>query len=197
MLKIITPPAIEPVTVSDVKLYCHIDYDTEDTIIEGWIKAGRETAENYQRRAYIRQTWELSEDGFPITPILIPRPPLAGIQSIKYYDYENTETTMDLTDFIIDTSSIPGRVMLGYNIYWPSVTLRSMDSFKLRFIAGYDGTGIVGTTTTLSPDADEVPQYIKDAIMLYCAYRYENRAGEVTTIPEHFYNLLRQERCYY
>ena len=42
--------------------------------------------------------------------------------------------------------------------------------------------------------ADDVPQRVKDAIYLFCGYRYENRIAEDGTIPTAFYDLLRPQR---
>lgn len=195
-LKLISPPAIEPVTVSEAKIYCHIDYATDDTLIAGWIKTARVLAENIQKRAYIRQTWEVSFDRFPDVPFYLPRPPLCDVTYIKYYGTDNTEYDLDLNDIIIDTSSEPGRISLGYLKTWPTTTLRPIDAVKIRFIAGYNGSG-QGTTTTFSPDANDVPSYVKDAIYLYCSYVNENRSGEVDKIPQQFYDILRQDRMFY
>jgi hypothetical protein len=202
-LHLVTPPEIEPVTAAEVKLHTHISGSTEDTIIEGWIASARMLAEDYQRRAFIGQMWEMSFDCFPDTPIFVPRSPLIGVMSIKCYDVYNTETVLysiadnpitttteagpdgsDNDDFIIDTDSQPGRIGLAYNIVWPSITLRPMNAVKIRFAAGY------GLKT------EDVPAQVKDAIMLYCAYRNENRAAEVDEAPKQFYNLLSPNRIY-
>lgn len=202
-LKRITSPAIEPVSVADVKLHTHIDYDVEDDIIAAWIKSARIMAEDYQRRAFIAQVWELSFDDYPELPLALPRAPLMGVSSIKIYDTANAETVLysaeddPLTtteestttpetnaDFYIDESAEPARVGFSYNATWPSTTLRSLDSVKIRYVAGY---GI---------HASDVPANVRDAIMLYCAYRNENRAAETEAAPPQFFNLLNQDRLY-
>jgi uncharacterized phiE125 gp8 family phage protein len=195
-LKLIYAPTIEPVTVAEVKLHTHIGSDvSEDSLITTWIKTARQLAENYQRRAYIRQTWELSYDYFPNCPINIPRPPLINIEWVKYYGTDNTEYTHALTNFIIDSSTEPARICLGYQLIWPSVILRPMDGFKIRYNCGYSSSG-EELTTTEAPDSSHVPEYVKDAIMLYCAYRYENRAAEVGQVPRQFYDILTPERIW-
>jgi hypothetical protein len=202
-LKLITPPAIEPVTVDDVKLHTHIDTDIQDDILENWITSARMLAEDYQRRAFIGQMWEISFDSFPCMPIFVPRAPLIGVVSIKIYDYANAETVLyskadnpittteepgsDLStnsDFQIDLDSEPGRIGFAYNKIWPSTILRSMNAVKIRYAAGY---GL---------EALDVPATVKDAIMLYCAYRNENRAAEVEEAPKQFFNLLAHDRIY-
>jgi uncharacterized phiE125 gp8 family phage protein len=181
-LKVITAPTIEPVSLDEVKLCARIDSDVEDTILLSWIKAARELAEGFQRRSYITQTLELTFDEFPCLPMYIPRPPLASISTVKYFDYQNTETSIALTDFIVDADSEPGRLDFAYNKLWPAVTLRPMAAVKIRYTAGYGAA------------ASAVPAVVKDAIMLYCSYRNENRTAEVDAVPEHFYNLLRPDR---
>lgn len=194
-LKLISAPAIEPVTVAEVKLHAHIDHAVEDSLIETWIKSGRELAESFQRRAYYTQTWELIFDKFPPLPLNIPRAPLIEVLSVKYYDYEDTETVYDLDDLLIDTDSEPGRIAHVYGITWPTTTLRDINAVKIRFTAGY---GDAGTTTTTSPDfvVEAIPANVKDAIMLYCSWRNENRTGETGEVPSAFFNLLRHDRVY-
>lgn len=198
-LKLITGPTEEPCTVADVKLHTHIGSDVaEDPIILTWIKTARQLAENFQRRAYVFQTWELSFDGFPTLPILIPRPPLINVESFKYYGTDDVEYDHPLSNFIIDYNTEPGRMCLGYQLVWPATILRTMDAVRIRYNAGYiiPATG-TSTTTTPSPGTpDRIPDYVKDAIYLYCTYRYENRAAEVVQVPRQFYDILTPERIY-
>jgi uncharacterized phiE125 gp8 family phage protein len=200
-LKTITPPAIEPVTVAELKLHTHIDYSEEDSVLEKWISSARILAEGYQRQVYISRILEMSLDTFPPSAFDIPYFPLIQLISIKYFDLDNTENTLYYegynpvttteeggtepstnSDFIIDISGNPGRVSLAYAATWPVVTLRPIDAVRIRFAAGY---GL---------EAADVPENVRDAIMLYCAYRNENRAGEISEYPKQFLNLLRFDR---
>jgi hypothetical protein len=197
----ITEPAIEPVTVAEAKLHAHIDHSVQDTMIASWIKSGRIQAEAFQRQVYISRIMEMSFDGFPTSPFEVPYHPLIQLISIKYYDSLNAETILYYdgynpvttteeggeepttnTDFLVDINGNPGRVSLAYSKLWPSVTLRPIDAVRVRFAAGY---GL---------DAEDVPENVKDAIMLYCTYRNENRAGEVAACPRQFFDLLRFDR---
>lgn len=179
--KVVTAPASEPVTASDAKLYTRIATDIEDSLVERWIKAGRKAAEWYQHRAYITQTLEIVYDSWPATCFALPRPPLVSINSIKYYDTNNTEYTVDSSTYFVDTVSTPGRVSLNYAGTWPTIVLRPIAGFIVNYDAGYGA-------------ASDVPDVVKDAIYLYCAYRYENRIAEDGTIPDAFYNILQPDR---
>jgi len=183
-LLLITPPAAEPVTVAEANMNSHITHSVEDTLMEKWITAGRELAEIYLRRSLINQTWELSYDHFPRMPIALPRSPVSSITSITYYDYEDTATVISSDNYQLDVSASPARVGLTYGYTWPSVTLRSIDSVKIRYVAGY---GAAGTS---------VPSVINDAIILYCTHRSENRSGEAEEAPKQFYNTLRPKRLH-
>jgi len=194
-LKLIVPPIEEPISVEEVKKYTHIDHDVEDTIVANWISAARRLAETYQRRAYCQQTWEMSFDEYPCLPIRLPYPPVIDIISISYYDYLGNLTLASLSDFILDKHSEPGRVNLAYNKYWPTNILRSLNSLIITYTAGYKIL-YAGTSTTPSPEENTVPETVKDAICLYCAYRNENRSGEIDKIPQAFYDILNPERIF-
>lgn len=192
-LKLITGPAVEPCTVDEVKLFTHIDYDVEDALIAKWIKAARVAAENFQWRAYYTQEWELSFDSWPESPFFIPRPPLVSVESLKYYGTDDTEYEFDLNDLIIDVNSTPGRISLAYGIQWPSTVLREIDAIRVRFTAGYGDSEDL--TTTSEGVLESIPDSVKDAIFVYCAWRNENRAGEVD-LPKQFYDILAPDRVF-
>jgi uncharacterized phiE125 gp8 family phage protein len=180
MLKLITPPTTDPVTLPEFKNYQRgIDGDEFDTTITNLIKAARETAQGYQNRAFFTQTWELTLNSFPTMPCKIPLPPLQSVTSIKYTDENGTETAMNLADFIIDTDSEPGRIAFKKGKQWPSVTLQSINAVKIRFIAGYS-------------DINKVPYTVKLAYMLYVTHRLDNPGSD--GIPQAFYDLLSPER---
>ncbi|NIP32677.1 hypothetical protein GWO25_02115, partial [Candidatus Saccharibacteria bacterium] len=165
-----------------VKTATHITEVVEDDLLEKWIKTGRRHAEAFQKRAYITQVLELSLDTWPSMPFEIPRPPLQQVDSIKYYDVDDVEYTLDLNTIIqVDTASDPGRIGLKNLQTLPTTTLRSMAAVKIRFTAGY------GSAET------DIPEDVQDAIMLYVTWRNENRAAE-DSLPEHVKNLLRPNR---
>ncbi len=190
-IKIATPPAVEPVTSSDVKLHTRISHTAEDELINLWIKTGRELAEGFLRRALITQVIDVMFDGFPRAPFYLPRPPLASVSKISYYGVDNIEVALYNSEtpvgteswFLVDTNSQPARVDLAYGIFWPAAVLRAVNAFVVRYTAGYGAAGV------------NVPAAVRDAITLYCAYRYENRTAEIDA-PPHFYALLRPLRVH-
>lgn len=180
--KRITPPEVEPVTIEQARLHAHISHTAEDALIEMWISSARRLAEEYQRRAYNIQKWEMTFDSYPEMPIDIPRPPLKSIESVKYYDENNLEHSIELSQFFVDTSSEPGRVGFNKNCDWPAVNLRAMSALKIVFVAGHD------------IDTETIPENVVDAILLYMTYRDQYRAAEVDSAPPQFYHLLGHDR---
>jgi uncharacterized phiE125 gp8 family phage protein len=184
-LKLITPPVIEPVSIDDVKSNCRVELDfvEEDHLFSRWIRAGRLEAEKYLRRALITQTWEISFNGFPEMPIIVPRAPLRSVSSIKYYDTDNVEYTIAAANYYVNADIQPGMITHAYSVAWPSAVLRGLNSVKIQYVAGYGNT------------PDDVPENITDAIILFATHRHENRAAE-SEIPKTFYHLLDSSRVF-
>ena len=140
-------------------------YSSEDTLITALIQAAREYAEGYLNRALCTQTWELVIDDWPSGDYIeIPLPPLQSVTDIKHKDTAGVESTWAAANYIVDTDSFLGRVVLAYGITWPTTTLYPAGGIRIKFVAGY------GT-------AASVPQTIKQALLLLIATWYENREG--------------------
>ena len=123
-LKLVTPPATEPISLSEAKAQLRVDGSTEDTFITSLIIATREYCEGYQKRAYITQTYDLWLDNWPqYGYITIPRPPLQSVTYVKHYGTDGTEYTFTTADYFVDDKSDPGRVSLGYSKIWPTTTV--------------------------------------------------------------------------
>lgn len=135
-LTLVTAPALQPVNLTDAKLYLRVDGDDDDSRIESLIRAVTRKAEEFTRRAFITQTWEISFDRAPSNKIEIPRPPLQSIVSIKSYDEAGAESVFDLNNIWVDKRSTPGRIALKEGVEWPT-ELRPIDAIVIQFTAGY------------------------------------------------------------
>jgi len=142
----------------------------EDDLLNSLIEAARQYAEDYQRRAYITQTWELWLDSFPSEDYIeIPLPPLQTVNSVKYYNTSDTEATFADTYYLQDIKSEPGRVALNYSETWPSTTLRPSNGVCIEFVVGYGDV------------ASDVPKKVKQAMLLLISHWYENREAVIST----------------
>ena len=179
-IAIVTPPAIEPVSLGDAKLHLRLDYNDDDALVTALIMAAREHVERYTSRAFITQTFDFYRDQFPgtkpypSTPIIeIPRPPLQSITSLKFTDTAGTIHTWTAsgTDLLneqgavnahIDTINEPGRIVLAYSQIWPNQVLKTALAIRIRCVAGYG-------------DDTAVPQAAVAAMKLLIGNWYQNR----------------------
>jgi len=69
---LLTPPAVEPVTVTDAKLAARLDGAHWDTIVAGAITAAREVAEHETGRYFISQQRRLSLTDWPAATDKLP-----------------------------------------------------------------------------------------------------------------------------
>ena len=158
-LRLITAPAVEPVSLETVKSFLRVDGTDEDALITSLAKAAREKGEELARRALITQTWDMTVNMWPIDLRLkVYRPPLQSITSVKYFDSDNIEHTW--TDYVTDTRNAPGVVIFNT---LPGVALLESGAITVRFVAGYG-------------DAESaVPERVKSLILALTAHWYENR----------------------
>lgn len=103
----------------------------------------------------------------------MPRPPLIGIDSIKYAKLDGTEVTwydsiaspaVDPGTLVIETGSLPGAIFLKSGQTWPTDLLQTGYPIKIQFRAG------------ISP----VPPDLQLAIKKTIAHFFENREPVLT-----------------
>lgn len=163
-LVLVTAPSAYPVSLTEVKSHLRVDTTDEDTYLNSLIKAATIYVERRQWRALITQTWDLVLDEFPEDDtITIPMPPLQSVTSITYTDNDGNTSTFSSDNYIVDTDSEPGRVVLKSDASWPSDTLQEAAAVTVRFVAGYGDS------------ADSVPETTRIAILMLIANWYENR----------------------
>lgn len=167
-IKLVTGPASEPVSLDEAKAQLRVDGSDDDTFISGLIAAAREHVEQTARRALITQTWHLSLDGWPsCDEIELPKPPLQSVTSLIYKDSVGAQTTLPTANYIVDSDSQPGRVVLAYGQSWPSGTLYPANPIQVTYVAGYGA-------------ASDVPAWAKQAMKLIIGHWYENREETIT-----------------
>jgi len=168
-IKTITAPTAEPITLAEAKLHLKVDIDDDDDLIEGLITSARQYAESVTRRAIASATYELVLDDFPgfsDEEIVLPRPPLESVSSIKYTDYEGTETEWDSSNYVVYEDE-PAVIIPAYTEYYPDFTPYPKGAVKIRYVAGYK-SGATDPNLIL-------PQPIKQAMLLIITDMYENR----------------------
>lgn len=185
-LKVITPPATEPLDLAEVHLHLREDLPDQDALITSLIAAAREYAEVFQKRALVTQTLELTLDGFPTWPISLPKPPLQSVSSVKYIDLNGVEQTLAASAYQVVSTSEPAIIVPAFGEIWPQVRVQP-GSVAIRYIAGYGA-------------ASAVPQAVKAAMRMLISHWYETREATVLTgatvqrVPFGVESLLWPER---
>ena len=166
MLKIITPVAIEPITLAEVRQHLRLPEDaTEDDLLLGLIKTARVYCENYTRRALAEQTLETYLDRFSAAdPIVLLCPPLLSVVEIGYTDSTGQETILSASEYVVDIASEPDRVMPAYGTTWPVFTPYPATPIRIQFVAGNAA----------------IPEPIRQALLLLVGHWYENREATGT-----------------
>lgn len=170
--KVVTAPVVEPITVEEVRLFCRIDTEDEDSLIIDFIKGVRENAELFLGRALINQTIRMVMDYWPGIEVELPQPPLSSITSIETIDEDDTATTYSSSNYFAVTESIPGKVVIKRGSTSPINTERDSAGYRITYVAGY------GAKST------DVPQAIREGLKMWVASAYENRIISVNPPPE-------------
>jgi uncharacterized phiE125 gp8 family phage protein len=171
-LRRVEGPALEPVTLAEVKRQARIDDDLtlEDPDLEFWIQAAREHAEDFLRVTLIESTWEAKFADFPrdsCARLVLPMGhPLIAVESVRYFDHLGVEQLLGGAQFqtVHDT---PPYLLPLYARAWPSTSMAA-DAVTVRYRAGFAGAGSPG-------DASGVPAIIRQGIRMLAAAWYENR----------------------
>lgn len=189
---LITDATVEPITLAEARLHLRLasDYTAEDTTIEALIKAARTMAEHELGRALIQQTWEEVLDAFPDDEIMLSKPAVLAVISIKYIDAGGVERTIPSANYSLDRSTLPGWVKPAYGLAWPTDALDSTNVVRVRYTAGY---GV---------DATAVPATVKRWMLIQIGTMWRNREAfvegvSVADIPNRWVaGLLDSERVY-
>jgi len=173
-LAVVVPPAVEPVSLAEMKTHLRIDITDDDSLISTLITAARDYIERVTRRTMIYTGYKLLLDTFPGWSVHLPRLPVldqsAGVEFltatplVQYYNLQGVLTTLTAgTDYELDLYHNPPRLVLPPMVYWPWTQLGKTNAVQISFVAGY------------SADASLVPPLLKNAIKLLVSHWYNNR----------------------
>lgn len=181
---ILEDPAVEPVSLAELKAHLRIDDTSEDTYLTSLIVESREEIEQASGMALIRQKWRLTIDHWPgarqqwwdgvkdghinmlygaPADLRLPRYPLIEIDGVTVFDEDSTSAVVNVgATFDIDTNQRPGRLALKSGATWP-IALRPTNAIQIDYYAGYGAL------------AADVPAPLRRAIRSMAAYLYSHR----------------------
>lgn len=196
-ITVITPPLFEPVTLLEVYKHLRLDPDHEgspgeeshpdDSLLQGYIATSRQHVEQMVRRSLVQQTVRMSMASFPVNcdsllaarwrfnvvrEIRLHRPPLIRVDSVLYYDGDNTLQTVDQASYYTTDEQVPElRFVSGFSA--PTVYDRP-DAVRVDYVTGYAPSG--SPSSTQEDYTGNVPQWAKDATLIGVQLLYDDMA---------------------
>ncbi|MEP0455123.1 MAG: hypothetical protein ABJD57_19885, partial [Roseibium sp.] len=121
---VVTPPALEPVTVAEMHNQLRLAGAQEEDLLSGFIQAARQQIERETRRALIRQSWRLYLEAWPMGRIVsLPIAPVLSVDEVTVYDLDGDGHVLDPSEYTLDRSSNPARIRIGLGAGVPSASL--------------------------------------------------------------------------
>ena len=164
----VTGPAAEPVSATEAKLFCKVDFADDDTLFTILIKSARQQVEKYLNRALITQTLKAYYVNYS-NRVYLPYGPHQSVSSVVRKRRNESETLTVNTDFYtMGVNQLYLDLEPTGSINPPGVSQQEALTnwnLEVEFVAGY---GTAGT---------DVPQPIKEAILKIVETNYDNRSN--------------------
>ena len=153
-------------TTADAKDFLKVDTTADDTLIDNLIKAATQSCEIYTNRYFLDTLVTQYADKWADIENLY-KSPVSSITHIKYYDSDDSLQTLAGTVYLLDEVSQPARIGLKPNQSYPNIANR-INAVAVQYTVGY------GTAST------DVPEGIRQAVLMTIANWYENRQTVIT-----------------
>ena len=163
----VTPPSSEPITATVAKNHLRVDISDDDALIGNLITAAREYCEWYTGRSFIQRTYRADLPDFA-DDIQLPFGPVIAISSVKYYDTASPQVlqTWAASNYTLQNDML----RRNYGVSFPSVGTQ-YDNVQITYTAGF--------LDSSSPQAENVPESVKQAMLMLIGDMYENREAQV------------------
>ena len=184
---LLSGPAVEPITLAEAKAHLRVDTSGEDSLIQSLIMASRLHIEAALDIALITQSWRHQRDVWPPSRVLIlPLRPIQSVTAVTLHDDDATSRSLDIDSFVVDGFANPARLVWRGSGAVPAAGMIA-NGIEIDFVAGHGDAPA------------DVPQPIRQALLLLVAHWYENRepveiGASATTIPAGVSELLMPYR---
>lgn len=162
---LIEPPAIEPVSLAEVKEHLRVDGPEEEPLIVALITTARLTIEHLAGLALISQRWAVLLDSWPETPAIeLPVAPVASIDALRVYDEAGGASLIAADQYFADLASRPARLVRSDVSAWPAPG-RVANGIEIELTAGFGALPV------------DVPETLRWAVLMLVGHWFENRAA--------------------
>ena len=170
----LSPPASEPLSVEETKLFLRVDGTGEDAVIARMIAAAREAAEAYLRVALVSQHWQLAFDGYAPVCVALPYSPVQRVSAVRVLDAAGQASTVDAAAYHVNaanTQLVFDQQVSGHRV-------------EIDYVAGYGDA------------AADVPAAIRQGLLHHVAAMFEEReaAADLPRAAERLYVPYREVR---
>jgi uncharacterized phiE125 gp8 family phage protein len=178
-----TAAAAAILTTAEAKTHLKVDTTADDTYIDNLISAATESAQIFTNRYFINTTITQYGDKFSDLATLF-KSKVSSITRIQYYDSNNSLQTLSTDVYLTDIVHQPARIGLKPNQSYPAIADR-INAVQCTYVVGYGSA------------ASDVPEGIREAVLLTIGNWYENRQevviGRISTeLPKSAQYLLEQ-----
>ncbi|MBZ0259077.1 MAG: head-tail connector protein [Hyphomicrobiales bacterium] len=157
-----SPPATEPVSLSEAKAHLRVTHNDDDAYIATLIKTARQTIESQTGLGLVSQSWSVFLDDWPESGVIeLPLAPVLDIADIKVYGDDDTFATIDPAHYYEDKVSRPARIILRGSRSWVAPG---------RVANGIEILLTIGFTS--------VPEPLREAILQLVGHWHETRGDE-------------------
>ena len=175
--RLVTPPALKPISVAALKTHLRIDGTDEDEYLAVLIDVATQFVEERAWRALLTQTREIALDAWPGFGVIeLPAAPVQSVASVKYTAADGVEKTLSADVYAANTIAEPGFLKLRNGQSWPGDALTETAAIRVQYVCGWDA-------------ADKIPPALVHAVRIMCGHLYENRevaitGTTITQVPE-------------
>jgi uncharacterized phiE125 gp8 family phage protein len=186
-LVLIDNPTTKVVTYTEIKEQLRIDSNDEQSLLEAYIDAATDMAENYCNRHFITHEYRLYfNEVISSASLIFPNCVLKnnGNQTcVNWIDVNGA--AQGNNEAYIDSYSNPSLVYLNSNFISPTLKDNCANVFWYEFKTGFGDA------------ATDTPEAIKQAIKLIVADMYYFREDRKRAFPMASQILLQPYKCYY
>jgi uncharacterized phiE125 gp8 family phage protein len=202
-LRLVTPPAVEPVDIDTVRRHCRVDSDYDDDLLTMYATTARQLVEAWLNRALITQEllFTLTNSPpptasplvpqslivFPLNwppvirkPISIPRAPCQNVSSVLWGQVDDLQPADPDEDYILNLDVEPAQIMMQS----PMVPMIPAYSMQMQYTAGY------------GDDPEDVPSPICHGILMLTAGLYEGRGDVDNAMPATAWSIMTPYRLW-
>jgi uncharacterized phiE125 gp8 family phage protein len=167
-INLVESPAIEPLSLIEVKRHLRISQDADDASLMHMISTARQVVESFTQNALITQTYECSQFVSGVYRAQLAYGPVQEFEWVK------------LGNRVMNKDKYP--ITRAGNVYFISDIDYLHGDLHVRYKAGY------------GDDAADVPPTIRMALLMMVSYLYEHRGDAHAPVPTQVKELLQPFR---